>query len=70
MSLLPVVTARLLETRAGRGTGEAGRGPDEDRATNGRGRGEAGRECKGVRGRGRKTLGFGGYESVNRAKRN
>ena len=37
ISLLPVLTARLLETRVGRartgrGTGEAGRGPGEERA--------------------------------------
>ena len=39
-------------------------GPGEDRARNGRGPGE----WKGVRGQGRKTLVFGGYESVSRAK--
>ena len=61
---LPVLTARLLETRAGQGQGEDrarnGRGPGEERARMGK--------CKGVRGRGRKTLVFGGSESVNRAK--
>ena len=54
-----------------------GRGPGDDRARPGevqtrpgeerRGRARTG-ECKGVRGRGRKTLVFGVYESVNRAK--
>ena len=53
-----------------RGWGRAGRGPGEaDRARNGRGRVRTG-ECKGMRGRGRKTFVFEGYESVNRAKWN
>ena len=49
--------ARLLRARAGRGPG---RGTGEERARKG--------ERNGVRGRGRKTLVFGGYESVSRAK--
>ena len=48
--------------RAGQGPGEAGRGTGEERARTG--------ECKGVRRRGRKTLMFGGCESVSRAKGN
>ena len=47
--------------RTGRGPGEAGQGPGKDRARTG--------EWKGVRGgEGRKTLVFGGYESVNWVK--
>ena len=60
--------ARLLETgwtRAVRGPVRAR--PGEGRARNGRGQTRKG-ECKGVRGQGRKTLVFGGYESVNRAE--
>ena len=50
---------------------QAGRGPGEDRARPGEERASARvrtGECKGVRGRGRKTLVVGGHESVNWAK--
>ena len=74
ISLLPVLTVRLLETmpgegtaRNGRGRARTGRGPGEERARPGEERARPG-ECKGVRGRGRKTLVVGGHGSLNRAK--
>ena len=57
--------------RAGRGPDEGWARPGEEWARNGRGRARNGRpgdERKGVRGRGRKTVVFGGYESLSLAK--
>ena len=46
------------QPRGGQGRARTGRGPGEERARTG--------ECKGVRWRGRKTLVFRGYGSLNR----
>ena len=60
ISSFAILMVRLLEARVGEGRARTGRGTRRGRARTG--------ERENVRGRGRKTLVFGGYESLNRAK--